>query len=114
MIERRKHPRTNLHYPVSFEASIAPGRESAQYVGVACDISPKGMLLETGFPIHTATITLSLTIGDGRALVIQGDIVYSIPLDTDTYRTGIVFQDPGKDITELVDSILDADRRNNG
>jgi hypothetical protein len=63
MLERRIHPRKNIHCRVFFECSDVKSKEVSQDIGLALDISEKGMLLESSRPIHASTIKVfSLTV----------------------------------------------------
>ena len=102
MIERRKHPRKNIHCHVFFECSDAHGKKVSQNIGMALDISEKGMLLESGLPIHTSTIKVMVPVKDNDAVEVMGNVIYSIPMPDKRYHTGIIFHEPGDDIARLV------------
>jgi hypothetical protein len=102
MIERRKHPRINIHCQVFFECSDAPGQNISQDMAMALDISEKGMLLETSAPIHASTIKVIVPVKEEESVEVMGNIIYSIPMPEDGYHTGIIFHEAGNDITRLV------------
>jgi hypothetical protein len=62
MIEHRKHPRENIHCRVFFECSDVKSKEVSQDIGLALDISEKGMLLESSRPIHASTIKVMMPV----------------------------------------------------
>ena len=101
MIERRKHPRKNIHCRVFFECSDVHSKEVSQDIGLALDISEKGMLLESSRPIHASTIKVMVPIENKDAVEVMGDVIYSIPMSDKGYRTGIIFHKPGNDIAQL-------------
>ena len=103
MIERRKHSRVNIHCRVFFEAGDMHDPEAAQDIGIALDISEKGMLLESGTPIHAPTIKVVVPLREKRAVEFMGNVIYSIPMPDERYHTGIVFHGAGDDIAELVE-----------
>jgi hypothetical protein len=107
MIERRKHPRTKIHCRVFFECSDAYGQEVSQDMGVALDISKKGMLLETGVPIHASTIKVMVPVKGKDVMEVMGNIIYSIPMPDNRYRTGIIFHEAVDDLAGLVKALSD-------
>lgn len=102
MIERRKHPRINIHCRVFFECSDAHGQNVSQDMATALDISEKGMLLETSAPIHASTIKVMVPVKEEDAVEVMGNIIYSIPMPDNLYHTGIIFHEPGDDVANLV------------
>jgi hypothetical protein len=102
MIDRRKHPRTNIHCRVFFECSDAPDQKVSQDLGVALDISEKGMLLETSAPIHASTVKVMVPVEEEDAVEVMGNVIYSIPMPDNRYRTGIIFKKPGDGMARLV------------
>lgn len=105
MIERRKHSRTTIHWRVIFECTDAHDQEASQDMGVALDISEKGMLLETSAPIQTSTIKVMLPFKEKEVMEVMGDIIYSIPMPDNRYRTGIVFHKPVADTARMVKAL---------
>ncbi len=104
MVERRKHPRENIHCRVFFECSDVKSKEVSQDIGIALDISEKGMLLESSRPIHATTIKVMVPVKNKDAVEVMGDVIYSIPMPDKGYHTGIIFHEPGGDIIELLSS----------
>jgi len=102
MIERRKHPRINIHCRVFFECSDAYGQNVSQDMAMALDISEKGMLLETSAPIHASTIKVMVPVKEEDAVEVMGNIIYSIPMPDNRYRTGIIFHESENDMAKLV------------
>ena len=102
MIERRKYPRTNIHCRVFFECSDTRDQKVSQDMAMALDISEKGMLLETSAPIHASTIKVMVPVKEKDAVEVMGNIIYSIPMPDNRYRTGIIFHEPGDDVSRLV------------
>ena len=111
MIERRKHPRTNIHCRVFFECSDVHGQSVSQDVAMALDISEKGMLIETDAPIHAATIKVMVPAKKEGTVEIMGNIIYSIPKPDNHYHTGIVFHDSENDMTSLVKQLAVSHKR---
>ena len=102
MIERRKHPRINIHCRVFFECSDAHGLNVSQDMATALDISEKGMLLETSAPIHASTIKVMVPLKEEETVEVMGNIIYSIPMPDNLYHTGIIVHESEKDMAELV------------
>ena len=107
MIDRRKHSRANIHCRVFFECSDAHDQKVSQDMGMALDISEKGMLLETSAPIHASTIKVMVPVKEGDAIEVMGNIIYSIPMPDNRYRTGIIFHKPGDGMDRLVKALSD-------
>ncbi len=107
MIERRKHPRTNIHCRVFFECSDVHGQSVSQELAMALDISEKGMLLETSAPIHASTIKVMLPVKKEGTVEVMGNIIYSIPMHNNHYHTGIIFHESVNDMTSLVAALSD-------
>ena len=105
MIERRKHSRANIHCRIFFECSDTQDQKVSQDLGMALDISEKGMLLETSAPIHASTIKVMAPVKEEDAIEVMGNIIYSIPMPDNRYRTGIIFHKPGDDMARLVKAL---------
>jgi PilZ domain len=103
MIERRKHPRENIHYRVFYECLDAKDKNVSQDMGTALDISEKGLLLETSLPVHAATIKVTVPVKDKNAIQVMGNVIYSLPLSDKCFRTGIIFHESGHDNARLVE-----------
>ena len=108
MIERRQHTRTAIQCHVSFESADAHEKIVKQDIGQVINVSDKGLLLESGSPIYTATIRVIVPTPDQEPLRITGDVVYSIPRPPDRYHTGIVFHSSGQDADKMVKYLLNA------
>ena len=107
MIERRKHPRVNIHCRVFFECRDAHDKEVSQDIGMALDVSEKGMLLESNAPIHASTIKVIVPVKEKDAVEVMGNVIYSIPMSDEQYRTGIVFHESGNNAAKLVKILSD-------
>ncbi len=101
MINRRKHPRVKINFRVFFESSDTQG-QVAQDMGIAIDISEKGMLLESRAPIHASTIKVVVPVKEKDTMEVMGNIIYSIPMPDNRYHTGIIFLEPGDDMARFV------------
>jgi hypothetical protein len=102
MIERRKNSRANIHCRVFFQCCDAHDKEASQNMGMALDISEKGMLVESSIPIHASTIKVMVPIKDKDTVEVMGTVIYSMPTPDKRYRTGIIFHEPGDDMAGLV------------
>lgn len=109
MIERRKQPRAKIQCRVFFETCDPKNQEVSQDIGMALDISEKGLLLESKLPIHASTIKVMVPVKDETAVEVVGDVIYSIPMPDERYRTGIVFHELEDDLVKLLCDKLPAD-----
>ena len=110
MIERRKHPRTNIHCRVFFECSDVHGQRVSQDVAMALDISEKGMLIETDAPIHAATIKVMVPVKE-ETVEIMGNIIYSIPMPDNHYHTGLILHESENDMNSLIKQLAVSHKR---
>lgn len=108
-MERRQQPRKSLQCRVYFICVSADGRESAQDIGVARDISTGGMMLETATPINTMDIRIIAPTVDKRQIEARGGIIYSMQVGEGRYNTGVFFQGAPEDTARFVAQIMHAD-----
>ena len=105
MIERRKHLRADIRCRVFFECCDAHDKEVSQDIGLALDISEKGMLLETSAPIHASTIKVMVPVKEEETVEVMGNIIYSIPKPDNLYHTGVILHESENDMAELVETL---------
>jgi hypothetical protein len=110
-MERRQQPRESVRCQVYYICVSADGRESAQDIGMARDISPEGMLLETTAPINTSEIRLIAAAPDKERVETNGTIIYSMPTGENRFNTGIFFGSGAKDAAHFVEQILLASQK---
>ena len=107
-MERRQQPRKSLRCQVYFICVNADGRESAQDIGVALDISAGGMMLETTTPINTVEIKIVAATADHQQMEADGGVIYSMQVGEGRYNTGIFFQRDSKEEARFVELLMQA------
>ena len=105
-MERRKQSRKSLHCQVYFICVSKDGRESAQDIGVARDISRGGMMLETTTPINTTEIRIIASTSDNRKIEASGGVIYSMEIAEGKYSTGIYFQSKPEEAALFVEQLM--------
>lgn len=105
MIERRKHSRIAIHCGVIFERIDVHEQAGPQEAAVALDISEKGMLLETSAPIHASTIKVMVPVKGMDTVELIGNIIYSIPMSDNRYRSGIIFREQKDKMAVLISAL---------
>ena len=109
-MERRQKARKSLQCQVYCICVSADGRESAQDIGVARDISAGGMMIETTTPINTREVRIIASTSDNQKVEARGGVIYSMEIAEGRYRTGIFFQgDPETAATFVEQLILASD-----
>ena len=74
----------------------------AQGAGRALNLSPGGMMIETGEPLSEKNIKIRASKADGRSIAIEGTIRYSMPHAPRTYRSGIKLTGTTAQVAEFV------------
>lgn len=107
MTERRKQTRSTISCPVYFIGSDKAGNVTAQDIATGLNINAKGMLIESSCFINARFITILATKTNKETVKVKGEIVYSMQVDQDRFRTGVAFDGTPDDVlpfTELVTS----------
>ncbi|MEN8244484.1 MAG: PilZ domain-containing protein [Thermodesulfobacteriota bacterium] len=107
-MERRQQPRKSLRVQVYFICVSADGRESAQDIGMALDISAGGMMLETTTPINTMEIKIIAATADNQQMEAKGGVIYSMQVGEGRYNTGIFFQGDSEKTASFVEQLIRA------
>ena len=107
-MERRQQPRKTLQVKVYFICVSADGRESAQDIGVVCDISPGGMMLETTTPVNTRVIRIFASTARKEQIEATGGVIYSMEIGNGRYSTGIFFEGDPEETAKFVEQIMRA------
>ena len=105
-MERRQQARTSIACRVYFICVSADGRESAQDIGVARDISTGGMMIETTTPINTTEIRIFAPAPDNQQIEAKGGVIYSMEIAAGRYNTGIFFNSAQKEAARFVEQLL--------
>jgi c-di-GMP-binding flagellar brake protein YcgR len=89
--ERRKYPRVEVYYPISYACMNENGRIVQENMGVALDISQGGILIETAVGVFSKYIKLISTDHNKNIIEIKGKVAYCKRTQSEKYRTGISF-----------------------
>ena len=92
-IERRKHPRVKIFFPIFYNCLDDDDNIIGQNMAVALDISQGGMLLETSEIIDTNYVNLSSVATNNEIFEIKGKVVYSKKDGDGKISVGISFQE---------------------
>jgi hypothetical protein len=90
--DRRKYPRVDVYSTISYVCVDEKGNLIDQEMGVALNISQTGLLLETRHQLNTSFISLMFVDLENNLAEIEGEIVYSRPIESDIYQNGIHFR----------------------
>lgn len=108
MEERRKHPRTSIHFPVYFICMDDDGNQTMQGIAIILNISESGILMESSYPLPSAGhVKIMASTKDKYAIEVKGKVVYSITTDKGEFRIGISFQDASNDILKFTKTLTD-------
>ena len=90
--ERRKYPRVRVYYPISYVCMDKNGCIVQQNMGVALNISPSGILIETADSVFSKYVTLLSVDLKENMIEIRGKVAYCKKDKSGKYRTGISFK----------------------
>ena len=108
MKERRKHPRTNIHFPVYFICIDNDGNEMIQDIAVVLNSSENGILMEGFYNLSNANyVKIMASTKNNYTIEVTGKVVYSITVDTGKFRIGISFQDTSDKIFKFTKNLID-------
>ena len=106
MKERRKHPRTNIHFPVYFMCIDNDGNEMIRDIAEVLNISENGILIEGSYDLPNANyIKIMASIKDNYQLEVKGKVVYSITDSKGKFMIGISFQDTSDKIFKFTKNL---------
>lgn len=106
--DRRKFPRVDVYSSISYVCVDDKGNLIDQHMGVALNISQTGLLLETGHQLDTNFISLMFVDLDNNLAEIEGEIVYSQPVDSGRCQNGIQFRGSHTDNIEFAQKLIRA------
>jgi len=113
MKERRKHPRTNIHFPVYFICIDNDGSEIIQDVAIVLNISENGILMETSCNLPNANyVKIMASTKDNSKIEVKGKVVYSITVAEGKFMIGISFQDASDKIFKFTKNLINDFRSN--
>ena len=108
MKERRKHPRTQIHFPVYFICIDKDGKEMMQDIAIVLNISENGILMESSYNLpNTNYVKVMASTKANQTIEIKGRVVYSITVSREKFRIGISFQDTSNKILKFTNSLTD-------
>ena len=90
--ERRKHPRVNVHYPVSYVCKDGKGCVMQENMGVALNISQSGIFIETAEGIFAKHITIISVDLNNSIIKTKGKVAFCKKSKSGKYGTGISFE----------------------
>lgn len=105
-MERRKQPRTTIECQVYFICVSEDGRQTAEDIGVAVDVSAGGMKLESTTPINTMEIRIIASAADNQQIEVRGGVIYSMQVGGDRYHTGIFFPSDSEEAARFVEQLM--------
>jgi len=104
--ERRKHTRTNIHFPVYFICIDNDGNEIIQDIAVVLNISESGILMESSQNLPSANyIKIMGSTKKNGTIEVKGKVVYSITVGTGKFMIGISFQDTSDKILKFIKNL---------
>ena len=108
MKERRKHPRTNIHFPVYFICIDNDGNEMIQDIAKVLNISENGILMESSYNLPSANyVKIMASIKDNYTIEVKGKVVYTITVAKGKFMIGISFQDTSDKIFKFTKNLID-------
>ena len=90
--EKRKCPRVEVHYPISYVCMDENGCEVQEKMGVALNICQSGILIETADSIFSKYISLISVDFKQNMIETRGKVVYCKRDKSGKHRTGIRFE----------------------
>lgn len=108
MKEKRKHPRTNIHFPVYFICIDNDGNEMIQDIAVVLNVSEGGILIESFYNLSGSNyIKIIASTKDNCSIEVKGIVVYSITVAKGKFKTGISFKDTSDKIFKFTSILID-------
>ncbi len=106
-VEKRKHPRVDIHNLVSYRCVDDSGNQTKEGRGKSVNISQGGILIETHDPFEWQDVLLlSIDIED-ESVSIMGKVVYCNAANFGKFRTGIQFLESNEKIISFVIGLLE-------
>lgn len=103
------HPRLSPRLKVIFKVNVTSGQSARSTYATA--MSEQGVFIRTLKPLPIGTtVKLGLDLPSARPIIVQGEVIYSIPEDTEKLTEpgmGIRFLDLDKDLQEGLRKFID-------
>ena len=107
MKERRKHPRTNVHFPVYFICIDNDDNEMMQDIAVVLNISENGILMESSHDLTSANyVKVMAPTKNNYKIEVKGKVVYTIKDSEEKFFIGISFQDSANNIFKFTKNLI--------
>ena len=106
--DRRKYHRVAVYSSISYVCIDVDGNLIDQNMGVALNLSPSGILLETGQPIESNFILLMFVDLEENLAEIGGQVAYCKQNETGMYNNGIQFMGNYKEKIEFAARLIRA------
>ena len=106
MIEQRVHSRMQIRRSVVYIGMNHKDQVEVQGVGLALDLSPRGMMLESSEPIHVNKLNIRSSTDEGDNLEASAQVIYSMLNSPGKYRTGIQFTGEDEKIKQFVAEMM--------
>ena len=90
-IDRRKHPRVKTRNLISYFSFDKNRKQSSHGLGIALDISQRGILLETPYSIESSFLLLTAIDKRKKVIDVNGRLIYAKKASSGTYLCGIEF-----------------------
>ena len=91
-VEKRKYPRVNIYYPISYACLDKNHGVLEQNMAVALNISQNGILIETSSIVLSKWIELISVDLNENIIELKGKIAFCKKVQSGKYRTDINFQ----------------------
>ena len=105
-LEKRKHPRVKVYYPLSFVCTDEKGNIVQQNMGTVLYISQGGILIETADSVFYKYISLTSIDLNGNVIEIKGKFAYCKKNESTKYRVGISFEGTHAQNTRFVKGFI--------
>ena len=106
MIEQRAHSRMQIRRSIVYIGINHKDQVEVQGVGLALDISQKGMMLESSEPIHVNKLYIRSSTDEGDSLEASTQVIYSMLNSPGKYRTGVQFTGVDEKIAHFVAEMM--------
>ena len=106
--DRRKYQRVEVYSSISYVCIDVDGNLIDQNMGVALNLSPSGILLETGQPIESNFILLMFVDLEENLVEIGGEVAYRSQNESGMYNNGIQFMGNYKEKIEFAERLIRA------
>jgi len=104
--ERRKYQRVKTYNFLSYVSIDDSGNPTGEKMGIAIEISQRGLFIETHSPLKPQDVLLITIDIQGELVPIKGRVVHCRTDDSGKSRTGIQFLEFNEKILSFVTSLI--------